>query len=164
MSDAPATPQKLTLTSGAGGPVLIATGLFALFLIVYFVAPALSRVKNRPPGDGSDPATYGFVLDGRCSGRGVSGGGPVAPRLGAIFGRPEKMEGTAVVAFNREEYGKYLVPSEIVVAYADGDDAVAWPLLAASHPRSVQRHGGGRAGAHRACASLRAVGGVRPTR
>ena len=39
------------------------------------------------------------------------------------------MEGTAVVAFNREEYGKYLVPSEIVVAYADGDDAVAWPLL-----------------------------------
>ena len=64
MSDAPATPQKLTLTSGAGGPVLIATGLFALFLIVYFVAPALSRVKNRPPGDGSDPSTYGFVLDG----------------------------------------------------------------------------------------------------
>ena len=64
MSDDPATPQKLTLTSGAGGPVLIATGLFALFLIVYFVAPALSRVKNRPPGDGSDPATYGFVLDG----------------------------------------------------------------------------------------------------
>ena len=65
----------------------------------------------------------------RCSGRRVSGGGPTAPGLGAFFGRPEKMEGTAVVAFNREEYGKYLVPSEIVVAYADGDEAVAWPLL-----------------------------------
>ena len=41
------------------------------------------------------------------------------------------MEGTAVVAFNRE-YGKYLVPSEIVVAYADGDDAVAWPCCSSA--------------------------------
>ena len=46
---------------------------------------------------------------------------------------PEKMEGTAVVSWNREEYGKYLVPSETVVAYADGEEAVAWPLLLEQH-------------------------------
>ena len=129
MSDPPATPQKLTLTSGAGGPVLIATGLFALFLIVYFVAPALSRVKNRPPGDGSDPATYGFVLDGAALDEDYLVAAQLHRDLVRSLDAPEKMEGTAVVAFNREEYGKYLVPSEIVVAYAEGDAAVAWPLL-----------------------------------
>ena len=113
MSDAPATPQKLTLTSGAGGPVLIATGLFALFLIVYFVAPALSRVKNRPPGDGSDPATYGFVLDGAALDEEYLVAAQLHRDLVRSLDDPEKMEGTAVVAFNREEYGKYLVPSEI---------------------------------------------------
>ena len=50
MSEAPDTPQKLTLTSGAGGPVLIATGLFALFLIVYFVAPALVAGQESTSG------------------------------------------------------------------------------------------------------------------
>ena len=109
--------------------MLIATGLFALFLIVYFVAPALSRVKNRPPGDGSDPATYGFVLDGAALDEEYLVAAQLHRDLVRSLDAPEKMEGTAVVAFNREEYGKYLVPSEIVVAYADGDDAVAWPLL-----------------------------------
>lgn len=129
MTDTSAKPQKLTVTSGAGGPVLLATGLFALFLMVYFMAPALSRVKNRPPGDGSDPATYGFVLDGSTLNPDYLVAAQLHRDLVRSLDAPEKMEGTAVVSWNREEYGKYLVPSETVVAYADGEEAVAWPLL-----------------------------------
>ena len=54
MPDASATPQKLTLTSGAGGPVLIATGLFArnvqskdlFFKDIIFFCEDFYRVKS----------------------------------------------------------------------------------------------------------------------
>ena len=58
----PNTQLPRLLSFRAGGWVILASAAIAIFIIVVTVGPAISRSRNRPPGDGKDPTTYGFDL------------------------------------------------------------------------------------------------------
>ncbi|MHC5026655.1 MAG: hypothetical protein ACYTGR_07855, partial [Planctomycetota bacterium] len=57
-----AAPGGRMLTFRDGGWVLVLAGLITLALATWALAPAALRMSKRPPGDGIDPATFGFDL------------------------------------------------------------------------------------------------------
>ena len=61
MWDEQTRPRKL-LTFRSGGWVLLLTAVLMVLILLIIVGPALRRLSDRPPGDGKDPATYGFDL------------------------------------------------------------------------------------------------------
>lgn len=119
-------PRLLTLRSG-GWTLVAALGVTLLVALVT-LPPIIQRVRTRPPGDGRDPATYGFLLEPSLI--------PVDRIVAAQHHRdltrplrdPEVVAGAEVEAVNRAQRGKFLVPSDLVVGVVAGGAARAYPL------------------------------------
>jgi hypothetical protein len=133
-SDRPTKHMRLTFTGG--GWVLVLTGLICLTLVTWAVAPALIRHANRPPGDGTNIESYGFDLSNLSVPRDL-----VVPAMIHRDMAPALMNPTAssadVAKDNRWEtmqkandpkYGKYLVPSDLVIGVIVNGEARAYPI------------------------------------
>ncbi len=120
-------PLRAMLALRSGGWVLLVALLIGILIVVFTLAPALQRIAARPPGDGQDPATYGFALE------------PSAPGLRLIPAQlhrdmasplvePPALTPADVAAWTEENRGKYLVSSDPVVGVVAGEEARAFPL------------------------------------
>ncbi len=126
-SDAAAPPRMFTFASG--GWVLVLTALLSIVIVVMTVGPALKRFRERPPGDGHDPATYGFDLATCVIPRDRLVAAQLHRDLMGPLIDPAVMPGSGVVAENRDRYGKYLVPADRVIGVTINGEARAYPLL-----------------------------------
>jgi hypothetical protein len=114
-----------------------------VLIVLIIVAPALRRLSDRPPGDGKDPATYGFELGSAVIPRQAIVAAQLHRDLLEALVEPPVMDGTAVAMFNEEHRGKYLVSHDRVIGVRVGDQARAYPLLVlASHEIVNDRLGG----------------------
>ncbi|MDY7109852.1 MAG: DUF3179 domain-containing (seleno)protein [Planctomycetota bacterium] len=133
MWDADTNPKRM-LTFRSGGWVLLLTAVIAVMVLLIVVAPALRRLSDRPPGDGKDPATYGFALSPSLIPREEIVAAQLHRDLLEALVQPPVMDGTAVAAFNEAHRGKYLVSHDRVIGVEIGEEARAYPLLVlASH-------------------------------
>jgi len=123
-----ATRSGRMITFTSGGWVLLLTAVLSVVIIVVTVRPALERARNRPPGDGSDPATYGFTLVPCLIPRDEIVAGQLHRDIQGIISDPVTMPAASVLDFNAERRGKYVVPTDRVVGVTIGDESRAYPL------------------------------------
>lgn len=122
-------PSPRLLTFASGGWVLVLTGLLSVLIVVMTVGPALKRFHERPPGDGHDPATYGFDLSTCLVPRDQLVAGQLHRDLMPPLVDPAVMPGSGMEAENRQRYGKYLVPSDRVIGVTVNGESRAFPIL-----------------------------------
>jgi hypothetical protein len=129
-------PQRL-LTFASGGWVILVTALMTLGLLTWGLAPALLRSFNRPPGDGKSPETFGFDLSSFKLPRAQLAAAmlhrDLVPALihptasGPDDSNPEN-RWRAMQKKNDLKYGKYLVPSDLVIGVTINGESRAYPL------------------------------------
>lgn len=132
------------LTFRSGGWVLVLTAFFFLLVLAIVLVPVMNAVSQRPPGDGKDPATFGFDLQHATV--------PLETIVPAMLHRdvvtsldePPTMAGTAVGALNDEIRGKYLVPDDLVVGIALNGAVRAYPLLVLGNHEVINDTLGGK--------------------
>ncbi|MHC5114823.1 MAG: DUF3179 domain-containing (seleno)protein [Planctomycetota bacterium] len=120
-------PERL-FTFASAGWVLALTALLSVVILVTVLVPALKRHAERPPGDGRDPATYGFDLTTSLVSRDTLVAGQLHRDLMPSLVDPPVMAGADVEAYNRELRGKYLVPSDLVIGVSLGGEHRAYPV------------------------------------
>jgi hypothetical protein len=113
-----------------GGWVLVVALLLMLFLAVWALTPAFMRAAERPPGDGHDPATYGFNLTAlRLPEH--------APLQAALIHRdmvpardnvPSLMD-AAAASEEKPRKGPFLTTKDLVIGVEIDGEARAYPLL-----------------------------------
>jgi len=143
MWDGQATPARL-LTFRSGGWVLLLTVLIAVVIIAVTVAPALRRLGDRPPGDGRNPAAYGFDLSTCLVPRDELVAAQLHRDLLQSLVDSPFVDGRSVARFNEDHRGKYLVSRDRVIGVQVGDKARAYPLLVLSSHEIVNDALGGR--------------------
>ncbi len=120
--------KKRLFTFRSGGWVVVLSGVFAIIVIVWAVAPALVRSGPRPIGDRRNVETYGFdwstclVPQGR-----IVAGGMRKDALRALVD-PPVFAGREIADYNAELYGKYLVSSDRVIGVEINGEERAYPL------------------------------------
>jgi hypothetical protein len=115
------------LTWRSGGWVLALTGVVLVSLIAWALWTPLFRAINRPPGDGVDPATYGFDITALDLPLDLVAT-PLLPRdMVPVMREPTILTITDVEA-RAEGRKKYLVSSDRVVGVEIGGAARAYPL------------------------------------
>jgi hypothetical protein len=142
MADSSTRSRLLTFRSG--GWVLALTALLTVLIVVVTVLPAVRRHRDRPPGDGRDPATYGFDLGHALVDVDDIAAGQLHRDLIGALVDPPTMAGSEVTAFNREIRGKYLVPGDLVIGVEVNGAARAYPLLVLALHEMVNDTLGGR--------------------
>jgi hypothetical protein len=143
MWDAETRPRRL-LTFRSGGWVLLLAASLIVVILLITVGPALRRLSNRPPGDGKDPATYGFDLTPSLVPREEIVAAQLHRDLLEALVEPPVMDGQAVATFNEEHRGKYLVSHDRVVGVQVGDEARAYPLVVLASHEIVNDQLGGK--------------------
>ncbi len=130
MSDPSSRPKQVRLSWRSGGWVLALAVLAGLFVLVQLVAPRLLATGGDTPrlGDGEDPKSYGFVLDGGL----VPASSFVAsgqPREGLrALDDPTPLDMATLDARRAERGGKYVVSHDLVIGVEIGGEARAYPL------------------------------------
>lgn len=115
-----------TLTFRGGGWVIVALAVTA----TVFLAWALSGVfvGDRPVGSGSDPATYGFVLEPLLVDRGVLVGSGSPRDFLPSLDAPNAMRGSDVPRWNEEHRTRFVVSDDRVAGVVVNGQARAYPL------------------------------------
>ena len=131
MNDTPvesaARPERMLTFRGGGWVILMSVVTFVIVGLVT-VPPLLRNSMNRPQGDGTNPASYGFALEPLLV--------PAAQLLPKSHHRdiiepltnPVTMAGSDVVTWNAENRGKFLVTNDRVLGVVVGGEARAYPL------------------------------------
>jgi hypothetical protein len=132
------------LTFRSGGWVLLLTAIIAVMILLIVAVPALRRLSDRPPGDGMDPATYGFALSPSLIPREQITAAQLHRDLLKALVQPPVMEGQTVAIFNEEHRGKYLVSHDRVIGVELGGEVRAYPLLVLASHEIVNDIVGGR--------------------
>ena len=115
-----------TLTLRGGGWVLVAMAL----VIGAFLLWATSGVfmAERPVGRGSDPSTYGFVLEPMLADRAYLVGSGNPRDFLVSLDRPDTIRGAEVLRWNAEHRRKLVVPTDRVAGIVVNGEARAYPL------------------------------------
>ncbi|MBM4112445.1 MAG: DUF3179 domain-containing protein [Phycisphaerae bacterium] len=119
------TPAPRLTIAGGGWIVLVGMALIAALLVWAFAGVVQGRSRM---GDGRDPASYGFDLDGlRVDRRSLSGSGQ--PRdVFLPLDSPEVVDGRDVFERNKEVRRKLAVNDDRVLGVVIGGEARAYPL------------------------------------
>ena len=125
--------QPPMLTFASGGWVVILAMVVLVAIVAFAVIPSLQRARDRGPGDGRDPATYGFDLSTSLVPIDRLEAGQLHRDLIPPIGTPAHLSVEELIEYNatlrRERHTKYLVPSDPVIGVEVDGVARAYPLL-----------------------------------
>lgn len=113
------------LTFRDGGWVLVLAGLITLALATWALAPAALRMSKRPPGDGIDPATFGFDLSTLTVPANLIAAGMMHRDMVVTLDAPTIL---VIDDLAEEARGKYLVSTDRVIGVTIGGESRAYPL------------------------------------
>ncbi|MBT8484691.1 MAG: DUF3179 domain-containing protein [Phycisphaerales bacterium] len=134
--------QRL-LTFRSGGWVILLTVFVGVVVVAMTVIPAWQRMQARPPGDGRDPATYGFALEPTLVPRASIVAGQLHRDLVPALVTPAVLPADGVGEANRRQRGKYLVGSDRVIGVEVAGESRAYPILVLSLHEIVNDELGG---------------------
>jgi len=113
------------LTFGAGGWVILLAVAFTILVMVLMGLRIVQHLSSVPPGDGRDPATYGFALTPSLIDTAAIAAAQKHRDVVPSLQDPSVMPGGSVATFKR---GTFLVPSDRVVGVVIDGVARAYPL------------------------------------
>ncbi|MDG2053181.1 MAG: DUF3179 domain-containing (seleno)protein [Phycisphaerales bacterium] len=121
----PQRPQKMLTVAGGGWVILLAIAL-CLGAALWLATPALLRGMDPPLGDGINPESYGFDLSLVNGDRDALTAGMRYRDMVHPLTMPPRLSVDEVNAKTGRK--KYMVPSDLVIGVAVGDEARAYPL------------------------------------
>ena len=114
------------LTFGSGGWVLLLMAAVGVVILIVIIPPIVERERRRPPGDGQDPATYGFDLTTCLVSRELV---VAAQRHRDLIGTLDDPSVMKVDGLGRGTGGGYLVPTDRVIGVSIAGESRAYPLM-----------------------------------
>ena len=105
---------------------LLLMAAVAVVILIVIVPPIVERERRRPPGDGQDPATYGFDLTTCLVSRELVVAGQ---RHRDLIGSLDDPTGAKVDGLGRDSGGGYLVPTDRVIGVSIAGESRAYPLM-----------------------------------
>lgn len=107
--------------------LLVAFG-FALAIAAWALAPAIFRLVDRPPGDGTNLESYEFNLTAPAIDLELVEPAMLHRDMVPVMNDPVILTMSEIEARNAERSTRYLVPSDVVIGVEHNGEARAYPL------------------------------------
>ena len=110
------------------GPLLATLGLASVGVVVITAVVLVGVLRGeRPVGDGRDPSTYGFEIDGLAGHSGFAASGLPRDFMPALDD-PDTIRGDEVADYNATHRHRPVVSADRVVGVTIGNDSRAYPV------------------------------------
>ncbi|MBC8310258.1 MAG: DUF3179 domain-containing protein [Planctomycetes bacterium] len=120
--------QKIRLTFRGGGWVLAVLAIVLLAMIAWAIAPAVLRVANQAPGDGTTIESYEFDLTNMQLAQETVVPAMRHRDMSPVLTNPNILNAEEIAEKNRNKRKQYLVSNDLVVGIELGGEVRCYPL------------------------------------
>ncbi|MDP7004733.1 MAG: DUF3179 domain-containing (seleno)protein [Phycisphaerales bacterium] len=119
---------KIRLTIRSGGWVLILLGILILAMLTWALAPAILRMVNPSPGDGTTIESYEFDLSNLALTRETIVPAMIHRDMSPVLTDPIMLSAQETLIKNSNKRNQYLVSNDLVVGIELADEVRCYPL------------------------------------
>jgi len=119
---------KIRLTIRGGGWVLILLGIVLLAMLAWALAPAVLRIGNHAPGDGTTVESYGFNLSNLQLDEETTVAVMQHRDMSPVLTNPAILSVEELALKNFNKRNQFLVSGDLVVGVTIGDETRTYPL------------------------------------